>query len=71
MVMNDMGRTLIIIGLVITVAGVLVSVLRPEGLPRLPGDIYLKKDGLIFYFPLGWCILISAVLSLILWLSGK
>ena len=69
--MNNMGKTLIITGLMIAGAGVLVSMLRPDGLPRLPGDIYLKKEGLTFYFPLGWCVLISVVLSLVLWISGK
>ena len=68
---NNMGKTLIITGLVIAAAGVLVSVLRPDGLPRLPGDIYIRKEGLTFYFPLGWCVLISVLLSLVLWISGK
>ena len=69
--MNNMGKILIITGLVIVAAGVFVSVLRPEGLPRLPGDIYIKKEGLTFYFPLGWCVLISVALSLIFWITGK
>lgn len=66
-----MGKTLIITGMIITAAGVLVSVLRPDGLPRLPGDIYIRKEGLSFYFPLGWCVLISTLLSLIFWVTGR
>ena len=69
--MNNMGKILIITGLVIVAAGVLISFLRPDGLPRLPGDIYIKKEGLTFYFPLGWCVLVSVVLNLLLWISGK
>ena len=66
-----MGKILIITGLVIVAAGVIVSMLRPDGLPRLPGDIYIKKEGLTFYFPLGWCVIISVALSLILWFTEK
>lgn len=69
--MNDLGKTLIVAGLMITAAGVLVSVLRPDGLPRLPGDIYIRREGLTIYFPLGWCVLVSASLCLVFWLTGK
>lgn len=55
----------------IAAAGVLVSVVRPDGLPRLPGDIYIRREGLTFYFPLGWCVLISVLLSLVFWITGK
>lgn len=61
-----MGKTLIIIGLVIILLGLLV-----QFLPRLPGDIYVKGENYTFYFPLGWCVLISVVLSLVFWLLGK
>jgi len=68
---SNLGKTLIVAGLMITAAGVLVSVLRTDGLPRLPGDIYIRREGLAFYFPLGWCVLVSALLSLVFWISGK
>ena len=57
---------MIIIGLVIILLGLLV-----QFLPRLPGDIYVKGENYTFYFPLGWCVLISVVLSLVFWLLGK
>lgn len=69
--MNNVGKILIVTGLIIVSAGVLVSLLRPDGLPRLPGDIYIRKEGLTFYFPLGWCVLISVVLSIIFWITGR
>ena len=69
--MYNPGKTIIVIGLLIVAVGVLVSIVRPEGLPRLPGDIFIRKEGLVFYFPLGWCVLISVVLSLIFWVTGK
>lgn len=66
-----MGKTLIIIGLIIVALGLLVQFLPGDGLPRLPGDIHIKRDNFTFYFPLGWCVLISVVLSLLFWLFGK
>lgn len=66
-----MGKTLIVIGLVIVALGLLVQFLPGDGLPRLPGDIYVKRDNFTFYFPLGWCVLLSVVLSLLFWLFAK
>ncbi len=66
-----MGKTLVIIGLTITAFGLLISLIHPDGFPRLPGDIYIQRDSFTFYFPLGWCILLSIVLSVVLALFGK
>lgn len=66
-----MGKTLIIVGLAVLLLGLLVQFLPGGGLPRLPGDIYIKGDNYTFYFPLGWCVLISAILSLGFHLFGK
>ena len=66
-----MGKTLIIIGLVFVVVGIIVQFLPQGNLPRLPGDIYIKKENFSFYFPLGWSVLISVVISLVFWLLGK
>ena len=66
-----MAKILIITGLVIMFIGVILYFLPGEGLPRLPGDIYIKKEHSVFYFPLGWCILISIVLTLVFKLFGK
>ena len=68
---SNLGKTLMVAGLMVIMVGMLVSGLRTDGLPRLPGDIHLRREGLIFYFPLGWCVLVSALLSLVFWLAGK
>jgi Protein of unknown function (DUF2905) len=70
--MNDQpnfGWTLLIIGLVLAGVG-LLWVLLPSipWLGRLPGDIRIERDNVRFYFPLMTCLLLSLVLTLILWL---
>ncbi|HEY5521745.1 MAG TPA: DUF2905 domain-containing protein [Desulfuromonadaceae bacterium] len=71
--MNGPGRTLIIMGLILLAAGLLVSFVPklPTWLGRLPGDIAFKRGNFSFYFPLATCLLISAILSFILWLLRK
>lgn len=71
--MNGPGRALIVAGLVLLVAGVLISFSPrlPTWLGRLPGDIAIKRGNFSFYFPLATCLLFSAVLSFILWLLRK
>ncbi|KAA0895346.1 DUF2905 domain-containing protein [Oryzomonas rubra] len=70
--MNGMGRPLIIMGLVLVAAGLVLSFApRIPWLGRLPGDIAIKREHFSFYFPLATSILISAVISLILWLIRK
>lgn len=70
--MSGLGRTLIILGLVLVAAGVIVSLApRIPWLGRLPGDIYIKRENFTFSFPLATCILISLILSFILWLFRR
>lgn len=70
--MNGLGRPLIILGLVLVAAGFVLSFApRMPWLGRLPGDIAVKREHFSFYFPLATCILISAVVSFILWLIRK
>ena len=66
-----MRRTLIVFGLILLAAGVLWPWLSQLGLGRLPGDIRIERDGYSFYFPLTSGILVSLVISLILWLLQK
>jgi len=63
-----MSRMLIIIGLAIAAVGLLWPWVTKLGLGRLPGDIYIQRDNFTFYAPIATGILISLVLSLILWL---
>ncbi|MBI3636249.1 MAG: DUF2905 domain-containing protein [Candidatus Rokubacteria bacterium] len=70
--MNDLGKLLIVLGLLIALAGVLLVVFgRIPWLGRLPGDIRIERENVRFYFPLGTSILISVVLSLLFWLFGR
>ncbi len=70
--MPSLGKSLIIIGLIIAAVGVLLSLAgRIPWLGRLPGDIYIKRENFTFYFPLATSIIVSVVLSLIMWLLRK
>jgi ribose/xylose/arabinose/galactoside ABC-type transport system permease subunit len=68
-----LGRMLIVLGLLVAALGVVVSLAEklPIRLGRLPGDIVIRGKHSVFYFPLMTCVLISAVLSLILWLMNR
>jgi hypothetical protein len=61
-------RSLIILGTTIVIAGLLWPWLSQLPLGRLPGDIVIDRPGFHFYFPLTTMILVSAVVSLLLWL---
>jgi Protein of unknown function (DUF2905) len=65
-----MGRLLIALGIFLVVLGLLFTIAEklPLGLGRLPGDIYVRGKHISFYFPIVTCLLLSAVLSLVIWL---
>ena len=67
------GRTLIILGIVIVVIGVLVSLgdRLPIRLGRLPGDIEIRGKNSVFYFPLATSILLSVILTFVMWLFSR
>ena len=65
------GRILIVVGLAIAAVGVRWPWLRRAGLGRLPGDIYVRGEHSSFYFPITTCILVSVVVSLVLWLVRR
>ena len=67
----DMQRFLIGLGLLILLAGIAWPVLSRIGLGRLPGDIMIQRGGTSFYFPIVTCILISVVLSILIWLFNR
>jgi hypothetical protein len=66
-----MSRTLIILGLLMVAAGLLWPWLERIGLGRLPGDFTVKRDGLTLYAPIATCLIISIVVSLVLWLLRR
>jgi len=68
--MLEMGRMLLVLGVALVVIGGIVMVLGRTGLPlgRLPGDIVYRGKNTTFYFPLATSIVLSVLLSLILFL---
>lgn len=66
-----MSRWLIGIGVALIVIGVLWPWLARLGLGRLPGDIHVEKDGFQFFFPITTGLLISAIITLILWILRR
>ena len=71
--MTDLGKLLILLGGTLVVAGVLLLLLGRIHLPigRLPGDIVYRGKNTTFYFPLATSILLSIVLTLVLYVVGK
>ena len=65
------SRLLIIFGLVLVALGLLWPLLGKLGLGRLPGDIVIERENVRLYIPITTSLLISAVLSLILWLMNR
>jgi Protein of unknown function (DUF2905) len=66
-----MQRFLIGLGLLILLAGIAWPVLSRIGIGRLPGDIFVQRSGTSFYFPIVTCIVLSIVLSVVMWLFSR
>jgi hypothetical protein len=66
-----MQRLLIAAGLILLIAGLLWPWLSRLPLGRLPGDIHIVRPGFSFHFPIVTCIVISIVLSLLLWIFRR
>ncbi|MFH2123435.1 MAG: DUF2905 domain-containing protein [Pseudomonadota bacterium] len=66
-----MAKTLITIGIILVLLGVCWPLLQKLNLGRLPGDFAFKSGNFKFYFPLTTCIVISVVLSFLLWICKK
>jgi hypothetical protein len=70
--MNEVGKTLVIIGICMVVLGLIFwSGVGRNWFGKLPGDIQLTRGNLSFYFPLATCLLISLVLTVLLWLFRR
>jgi len=71
--MTDIGKMLLVLGLLMAAAGLVFMLLGRTNLPlgRLPGDILYRGKQTTFYFPLATSILLSLVLSLVLYLIGR
>jgi hypothetical protein len=66
-----MSRALIVIGLAIAAVGVLWPWISRLGLGRLPGDVYVQREGFTFYAPIATSIVVGVVLSIVLWLLSR
>jgi hypothetical protein len=66
-----MARWLVIFGILCIVIGLAWPWIEKVGLGRLPGDVHIERDGFHFYFPIVTCLIISAVVSLLLWLLRR
>jgi len=71
--MNELGRNLMLLGVVLVAVGAWISWGPRLNLPlgRLPLDIHIERPNFSFHFPLGTCLLLSAVLSLVAWLLRR
>ncbi len=66
--MGGLGKTLIYLGLALVAVGLIVSFAgKIPWLGHLPGDIYVQRERFTFYFPLTTCILISVIVTLVLY----
>jgi hypothetical protein len=63
----EMQRLLIAIGAILVLVGLLWPWLRRLGLGRLPGDIRIETANGVFYFPITTCVIVSIVVSLVIW----
>jgi hypothetical protein len=62
-----MGRWLVLAGVVLGVLGLAWPWLAKLGLGRLPGDLRIERDGFGFYFPITTSLIVSIVVSLLIW----
>ncbi len=70
--MPGLGKLLVTAGIILVLAGIVVSVAgRIPWLGRLPGDILIRRENFTFYFPLTSSLLVSALISLILYLLRR
>jgi hypothetical protein len=67
----SISRLLITFGLSLVALGLLWPVISKIGLGRLPGDIVIERDNFRVYIPLATSLLVSVILSLILWLANR
>ncbi len=70
---DKVGRALIVLGVLLAIAGLALEFgpRLPFRIGRLPGDIYIHRGNTTFYFPIVTCILVSVVLTLVLWIFNR
>ncbi len=69
---SDLGKTLIVAGLLLVAVGLFLTFGgKLNFVGKLPGDIRIERDNFSFFFPLGTCLLVSLLLSLIFWIFRR
>ena len=69
---NGLGKTLIVAGLLLVAVGLVLNFGgKLNFIGKLPGDIRIERDNFSFFFPLGTCLLVSLLLSLVFWLFRR
>ena len=66
--LQNLGKFLILVDIIISALGILIIIANRFGFPRLPGDIELTGKNTKVYLPIATCIVISVLLSLVMWL---
>jgi len=69
--MEGLGKLLLLVGMVLAAFGAVLLIAGKLGLPRLPGDILIRRDNFTFYMPLGLMLLLSLVLTVALNLIAR
>lgn len=70
--MQDFGKLLFFVGLVLALAGLLITTVgKIPWIGRLPGDILVQRRNFTFYFPLTTSVLVSIILTLLFWLLSR
>jgi uncharacterized protein HemY len=70
--MAGFGKTLILLGVILVIVGLFFSLGgRVPWLGHLPGDIYVQRERYSFYFPVTTCIVISVIISIVLYLLRR
>ena len=69
--MAELGKLLLVLGGMVVIVGALMLFAGRLHLGHLPGDIVIRGKHSVFYFPLGTCIILSVVLTVILWLFRR
>jgi ribose/xylose/arabinose/galactoside ABC-type transport system permease subunit len=69
--MNELGKLMVVMGLLIAALGAALWAGKGGWLGHLPGDVHYSKGNFSFYFPIVTCVLLSLLLTLLLWLFRR
>jgi hypothetical protein len=70
--MSELAKIMIVLGAVLVAAGlIMLGIQKLPFFGKLPGDILIKRENFSFYFPLTTCIIVSIIISLVLYLISK